>query len=62
MERDDQQIKGWRKYKHAFKYGTATKREIAETDDRQTPCTLNREPIGNGCYQAVSDFDTLDQQ
>lgn len=61
MNRDDNQITGWRKYKHSFTFGAAAKQEEDNQVDTHTPCTCEKEIIGCGCYQAVNDFELLDE-
>jgi len=60
MERDDQAISGWRRFKHSFTFGAA-----ARSPEQQEPITIapyERESLGYGCSRVVVDFDKLDQQ
>ena len=63
MERDDDTIKGWRRWKHLFTFGSAERIEI-EPDDKHTPCTCGHEELGfdTGCFCTFVDVEELDQQ
>ena len=61
MNRDDQQIAGWRKWRLGF--GSGEDKSI-ERDEPEQPeeCTCKRESCGCGCSVTVIDVDGLDQQ
>lgn len=61
MERDEQQLKGWRLFR--FNYGSMDMKNLpfADEDDPDEPI-CKQESCGNGCSVAVVDFDRLDQQ
>ena len=61
MNRDDQQIAGWRKWRLGF--GAGEDKPI-ERDEPEQPeeCTCKRESCGCGCSVTVVDVDRLDQQ
>ena len=61
MERDDDTIKGWRRWKHLFTFGSAARQDI-EPEEDHTPCTCTQDVIGFGCFCSHVDVDTLDQQ
>lgn len=61
MERNEQQLNGWRKFR--FNYGSLDQREYVApevVEDKDFCCS--QESCGNGCYVAVVDVDRLDQQ
>ena len=61
MERDDQQIKGWHKYKHAFIFGrpnNAPRQEAEQIEQRP----YDHISLDEGCSRYVCNFDKLDQQ
>lgn len=64
MERDEQQITGWRSFRFGFGAGTQQETgkldaiEIAKRGDR----CCSQEQCGCGCYVSAVDVDRLDQQ
>lgn len=61
MERDEQQLSGWRKFR--FNYGSMDVKNLPfadEDEDYDSVCTQER--VGSGCYVATVDYDRLDQQ
>lgn len=61
MDRDSEQVKGWR----AFRFGYGKQESEVETipdprNDKDHCC--HKEPCGCGCYVAQVDVDELDQQ
>lgn len=61
MERDEQQLQGWRKFR--FNYGYLDTREyVAPEVVEGNDLCCSQEACGHGCYVAVVDFELLDQQ
>lgn len=62
MDRETEQVKGWRKFKGSFLYGAAAKPEPVPEVSQQCDGTCTQEQVGCGCYRAVVDFEKMDQQ
>ena len=63
MERDEQQITGWRSFRFGFGSGDTQpdKLEAIEISKRGDACCC-QEQCGCGCYVSSVDVDKLDQQ
>ena len=61
MERDEQQLTGWRKFR--FNYGSLDSQRLSDIEiaDRSDQC-CTQEQCGSGCYVATVDYDRLDWQ
>lgn len=61
MERDEQQLTGWRSFRFGFGQSDTPVMDAPEISKRGDKC-CTQEDCGFGCYIALVDADLMDQE